>query len=228
MKFFAEREGRLLNLRKNIARIFSKRGRDGRFMARLVSLALLFSVILVLSAAVYRRAEPIATGAVENVVGGWLEELVTDAVKRELEEKGYTWDDFCTREVSSDGSVASLSANTENISVMCADVVARINDTLRDEKFVMIRVPSGNVIAPKYFSGKGGDVRVRAIPYVSVSAQIKSEMNEAGINQTLHRISMTVVSDAQVICMSESVTFRRESTVLLAESLIVGKIPIVS
>lgn len=177
---------------------------------------------------IYRKAEPLAIGALENVVGGWLEELVADAVKRELEEKGYTWDDFCTKVVSSDGSIASLNANTASIGVMCADVVSRINDEIEDEKYVKISVPIGSVLAPKYLSGKGFNISVRAVPYVSVSAKINSEMHEAGINQTLHRISMTVVSDVQAICMSGSVTFRRESVVLLAESVIVGKIPIVS
>ena len=86
----------------------------------------------------------------------------------------------------------------------------------------------GSVIAPKYFSGKGFDIKIRAVPYVSVSAKISSEMHDAGINQTLHRITMTVVSDVQAICMSDSVAFRRESNVLLAESVIIGKIPIVS
>lgn len=177
---------------------------------------------------IYRKAEPIAVSTLENAVGGWLEELVAHAVKCELEEKDYTWDDFCAKVVNSDGSVASLNANTANISVMCADVVARINREIKHKKYVKIPVSVGSVIAPKYFSGKGFDIKVRAVPYVSVSAKISSEMHDAGINQTLHRITMTVVSDVQAICMSDSVAFRRESNVLLAESVIIGKIPIVS
>lgn len=228
IKFFAEREGKILNFRKNIGRIIMKRRRSPRFVLRVVSFILILVTVGVSTMGIYRKAEPIAVSATENVVGGWLEELVADAVRRELEDKGYTWSDFCTKVSSSDGSIASLSANTATISVMCADVVSRINEAVEDEKHVTISVPLGNVIAPKYFSGKGVRINVRAVPYVSVSAKISSEMQEAGINQTLHRISMTVVSDVQVICMSESVTFRRESNILLAESVIVGKIPIVS
>ncbi len=228
IKFFAEREGKILNFRKNIGRMITKRRRSPRFVFRVVSFVLILVIVGVSTMGIYRKAEPIAVGAIENVVGGWLEELVADAVRCELEENGYTWSDFCTKVSSSDGSIASLSANTATISVMCADVVSRINETVEDEKYVMISVPLGNVIAPKYFSGKGARINVRAVPYVSVSAKISSEMHEAGINQTLHRISMTVVSDVQVICMSGSVTFRRESDILLAESVIVGKIPIVS
>ncbi len=228
IKFFAEREGKFLNFRKNVGRILAKRRGEPRFFIRLVSLFVCAVLICTVTMKIYRKAEPIALSALENVVGGWLEELVARAVKCELEEKDYTWDDFCTKVVNSDGSVASLNANTANISVMCADVVARINSEVRQKKHVKISVPIGSIIAPEYFSGKGFGVKVRAVPYVSVSAKINSEMHEAGINQTLHRISMTVVSDVQTICMSDSVTFRRESNILLAESVIVGKIPIVS
>ncbi len=218
----------LLKFRKSLERSVSKRRRDPKFLLRALSLLVCAVLLSVFAMKIYRKAEPIALGALENVVGGWLEETVIYAVKCELEEKKYTWDDFCTKVITSDGSIASLNANTANISVMSADVVSRINDEIRHKKYIKIPVPIGSIVAPKYLSGKGFRVNVRAVPYVSVSAEISSEMQGAGINQTLHRISMTVTSDVQVICMSDSVAFRRESRVILAESLIVGKIPIVS
>ena len=217
-----------MKLRKSLERFVAKRRRNPRFLFRAVVFLVCAAIVGASAMKIYRKAEPIALGALENVVGGWLEETVVYAVKCELEEQSYTWDDFCIKIIGSDGSIASLNANTANISVMCADVVSRINSEVGHKKYVNIPVPIGSIIAPNYLSGKGFRVNVRAVPYVSVSADVSSEMQEAGINQTLHRISMTVVSDVQVICMSESVTFRRESRVILAESLIVGKIPIVS
>lgn len=215
-------------LRKTFARASMRGNGKQKKLLRVLSLLLCAVMIGTLVLKTYRKAEPIALSALENVVGGWLEETVISAVKCELEEHSYTWDDFCIKIIASDGSIASISANTASISVICADVVTRINSDVRREKYIRIPVPIGSIVAPKYLSGKGFRINVRAVPYVSVSARISSEMQEAGINQTLHRINMTVISDVQVICMSESVSFRRESVVILAESLIVGKIPIVS
>lgn len=215
-------------LRKTFAHAFTRGSGKQRKIFRVLALLLCIVMIGTLVLKTYRKAEPIALSALENVVGGWLEETVISAVKCELEEHSYTWDDFCIKIIASDGSIASISANTASISVICADVVTRINSEVEREKYIRIPVPIGSIVAPKYLSGKGFRINVRAVPYVSVSAQISSEMHSAGINQTLHRINMTVISDVQVICMSESVSFRRESRVILAESLIVGKIPIVS
>lgn len=219
------REG-LLKFRKRLEKTISQRRRRPKILLRIFSLALCICLLCAFAMKIHRKAEPIALGALENTVSSFIEQTVICAVKCELEEKKYTWDDFCTKIIMPDGSIASLNANTANMSVMCADVVSRINSEIRHKKYINIPVPIGSIIAPKYLSGKGFCINVRAVPYISVSAEISSDMQEAGINQTLHRIIMTVVSDVQVICMSGSVAFRRESRVVLAESLIVGKIPL--
>ncbi|MBE6608311.1 MAG: hypothetical protein E7633_07130 [Ruminococcaceae bacterium] len=218
----------LLKLRRSFERTVRQKRSQPKFLLHIFTFILCLCLICTGTMKIYRKAEPIAISALENTVAGWLEETVINAVKCELEEKKYGWDDFCTKIVTQDGSIAALTANTANISMMCADVVARINRNIEQKKHISIPVPIGSIVAPKYLSGKGFRIKVRAVPYISVSAEISSEMREAGINQTLHRISMTVTSDVQVICMSESVAFRRVSSVILAESLIVGKIPIVS
>lgn len=228
IKFFAEREGKILNFKKNIGRIVSKRGRGGRFLHRIIALLICIVIFSVSLMGVYRKAEPLAVGALENVVGGWIEQIVVEAVRSSTREKSYKWSDFCIKTLGNDGSIVSISANTENIGVLCADVTAKINRAIKDEKSVKISLPLGSVLAPKYFSGRGPYLKVRAVPYVSVSVSVSSEMHESGINQTLHRINMTVISDISAICMSSSVTFVRESKILLAESLIIGKIPVVA
>lgn len=219
------REG-LLKLRKRLEKNISQRRTRPRILLRIFSLVVCVCLLCTFTMKIHRKAEPIALGALENTVSSFIEQTVIYAVKCELEEKNYTWDDFCTKIITPDGSIAALNANTANMSVMCADVVARINGEIKHKKYINIPVPIGSIVAPKYLSGKGFRIKVRAVPYISVSAEISSEMQEAGINQTLHKVNMTVISDIQVICMSESVAFRRESRVVLAESLIVGKIPL--
>ena len=219
---------RLTRLRTVFGRLASQRLDSGSFVLRAAAVIICLAILIMSVMQIYDRARPIALGALENVVGGYIEETVIRAVRQELEENSYSWDDFCTKIVGEDGSIASISANTSNISVMCASVISRINSHLEDEDHIDIKIPIGSIIAPDYLSGKGFNIRVRAVPYVCVSAEVSSDMSEAGINQTLHRIVMIVKADTQAICMSDSVSFVKETRVILAESLIVGKIPIVS
>lgn len=212
----------------SIKRVLSKKRGDTHFFVRLFSVLLCAAVLAVSSVGVYRKCGPIALGALENTVSGWLEELVNESVRAELESKKYKWDDFCTRVLGEDGAVSSISVDSSRISVFCADLVSRINGEIRSRRYVTIKVPIGSAIAPRYLSGRGFNVKIRAVPYVSVSAEVSSAIEEAGINQTLHRINVRVTSKVVAVCMSESVSFVKESKVLIAESLIVGNIPIVT
>ena len=167
------REG-LLKFRKRLEKTISQRRRRPKILLRIFSLALCICLLCAFAMKIHRKAEPIALGALENTVSSFIEQTVICAVKCELEEKKYTWDDFCTKIIMPDGSIASLNANTANMSVMCADVVSRINSEIRHKKYINIPVPIGSIIAPKYLSGKGFCINVRAVPYISVSAEKQS------------------------------------------------------
>lgn len=227
ISIFSKYDGKFLNFRKNLARIFRGRRRQNPSFRAATSL-FCAAVLVLCTAGVYKRAEPIALGALETVVGAHIEEITACAVRDALAESGYVWSDFCSKSLGEDGSVSLVSVSTEKVGEICADVVQRILGEIKREGNVKIPVPLGSVIAPRYLSGKGPRIYVRAVPYVSVSAKAGSALSEAGINQTLHQVTVTVSSDVRAICMQGSVSFHRESTVLLAESLIVGKIPIVS
>lgn len=54
---------------------------------------------------------------------------------------------------------------------------------------------------------------------------MKSEFKEQGINQTLHRVYLQVVCEVSVVTPYDSISERITNQVLIAENIIVGKIP---
>ncbi len=54
---------------------------------------------------------------------------------------------------------------------------------------------------------------------------LKSEFEEAGINQTLHRVYLEVVCNVTILTPYETITETITNQVLLIEGLIVGNIP---
>lgn len=58
-----------------------------------------------------------------------------------------------------------------------------------------------------------------------VQTELKSEFTTQGINQTLHRIYINVISTTTVYTPFHSTTETVNSQVLLAEAVIVGEIP---
>ena len=56
-------------------------------------------------------------------------------------------------------------------------------------------------------------------------ATFESTFTHAGINQTMHQLRMCVLVDVSVLILGQTVSFCVESDVVVAETIIVGKVP---
>jgi hypothetical protein len=88
-----------------------------------------------------------------------------------------------------------------------------------------LSIPVGSVIFPEFFSGKGPFVPVRVIAVRSSDAVFRNEFEQAGINQTLHRITIDIHVRVTVLTWSGTLEIPVDSAVLAAETVIVGTVP---
>ena len=56
-------------------------------------------------------------------------------------------------------------------------------------------------------------------------ANFVSFFSQAGINQTLHQVTMEVTIDVSVLVLGRTTSFTLESQVVVAETVIVGQVP---
>ena len=56
-------------------------------------------------------------------------------------------------------------------------------------------------------------------------ATFQSNFTQAGINQTLHQVTMEVSIDVSVLVLGQTDSFTLESQVVVAETVIVGQVP---
>ena len=88
-----------------------------------------------------------------------------------------------------------------------------------------VGIPVGSLLLPEFFSGKGLLIPIRILAVRNSDATFESDFTEAGINQTLHRLSMTVQVDIAVLVWGDTAQFTVESSVVVAETVIVGEVP---
>ena len=87
------------------------------------------------------------------------------------------------------------------------------------------RFPLGNLIGGDIFSGRGPSISFKLLPYGSVVVDVANEFTSAGINQTLHRIVLTVSAGLSIVLPLSSVNATVQSGVVVAETIIVGGVP---
>lgn len=59
----------------------------------------------------------------------------------------------------------------------------------------------------------------------NVETDLKSEFSAQGINQTLHRVYLQVICEVSILTPYSNITEKITNQVLIAENVIVGKIP---
>ena len=149
---------------------------------------------------------------------------VNDTVSHIMAEGDYSYDYFVTIEKDINGNVAAISANMSRINAVSAQILSEVV-AAAENGILDIRVPIGNLLGSNILMGKGPEVPIEVITLTSSYIDIENEIVSTGINQAKHKIILKVDVDIDILIPWDVLTTRVESNVLIAETVIVGKVP---
>ena len=121
--------------------------------------------------------------------------------------------------------ISAIETNVTRISRLRADSILNIRGEISDIDRMTLDIPLGNLAGGMLLTGRGIPVRIKLVPIGDVSGEIYSEFSETGINQTLHRIYLRVRVSMNMIVASDTVRLELADDILVAETVIVGKVP---
>ena len=166
----------------------------------------------------------IETMALSNAVNR-VSQAVSTAVAECVAERELSYHDFISLEKDDEGNVSLLTGSLASISTLKQDIVNDlVNElgSLREEEF---GIPLGTLTDWIIFSGKGPTIRVDLLSVGDIKVEMRHEFEEAGINQTLHQVYMDVSSTVYLMIPGEILSAEVDSSVCVAETVIVGKVP---
>ena len=185
--------------------------------------AVFICVSLLASFILSERAIPKACAAHEKAVRAEVSKRVYESVRSVC--AGIDGE-FTTRIIYDENSnVSRVDLDLTAVNEICDSVVSSLLIGFEKDPTVDISVPIGSVIGIKAFSGRGRAVNVSAYVYPSFSAKIESSFSDAGINQTLHKVTLTVYCDTVSVCADETVEFSESYDFNIFQSIIVGSVP---
>lgn len=154
------------------------------------------------------------------------EQAVTMAVDDYLADYADTGERMC--DITYDnGSVAAISTNAAFVNsakTFITEQAQNYIDSLSHTQGVSVRL--GNFTGLVFLSNFGPDISFFIDSTQTVSCEFQSSFESAGINQTVHHITITVVVDLLIygpFRIGETVT--TESTFEIAQTVIVGTVP---
>lgn len=156
----------------------------------------------------------------EEAARSYLISSMDRAVKEEL---GDGESSFVQIARTGDGRVSDLSADAGKLNGLKSGVLSRLKKDLNGS--VSAYVPIGSLTGVGVLNGRGPMVPVKLKLEGSANVSFQSEFDSAGVNQSVHRITMTVSARAYSQSKRFEARVEEETTAVLAETVLVGQVP---
>ena len=150
--------------------------------------------------------------------------ILSDTVCEFLEEKGIKYADLAAVTYK-ESEVSSVNINTIAINKLKSGVVSLIQKRIGESESVKLNIPVGTVIGNEFTVNRGPDIKADIKMSGYAKSELLSDFASAGINQTLHRIILKVSVNVYLVMPWYRASSSVEAEFILAETLIVGKVP---
>ena len=151
--------------------------------------------------------------------------MIQRAVLEVLEEDGLRYQSFVSLQQNLNGETTALTTDTVLINRLQGELLEKILQTLQQYREVKLELPLGSLSGAQFLAGRGPLVTLRLRPVGLVKTKIINQFDEAGINQTRHRIQLQVTVDMMSLLPGYRISSQAQSNIILAETIIVGLVP---
>ena len=143
----------------------------------------------------------------------------------EAVQSGIGYDQLMNVTTGADGSVRLIQANTAEMNKLAARASIIAQQRLESLEGQSVSVPLGSALGLTIFAGSGPRIRVQILPVGSVTTRFDTEFQTAGINQTRHKVLLTLSATIQLVIPTGASVVEASTQVAVAESIIVGQVP---
>lgn len=152
-------------------------------------------------------------------------DLINDAIDSQIETGNIQYDRIVYFEKDLNGRITALKTNMSEVNRLKTDILNIINDEILAMDTTDLGIHLGSLILPEFISGRGPAIPVQILSIRNSDGSFSSNFTEAGINQTLHQLSMQVSVDVSILVLGKAESFTVSSQVVVAETIIVGQVP---
>lgn len=150
---------------------------------------------------------------------------VNSAVLTQLQNSDITYAEFITAEKDEQGSISAISSDMVKINLLKNNLDKTISELCQSDSQYEAKIPIGNLIGGSIFYGRGFKITVKFRPIGEVNTRMTGELVEAGINQTIYRISFDINVNVAIVFPFRYVEVPVKVQTVIAETIIVGDVP---
>ncbi|MGN1201080.1 MAG: sporulation protein YunB [Candidatus Caccovivens sp.] len=197
-----------------------KRRRKARLLLCLFVLFITLGIVYTLCV-----VNPVVVEATRHAVFSLSTSAVSDAVYDVLNEENISYDDLVKVEYDDEGNVALISLQTIRLNLMARKFYQVAQVYLDNMGRQGIDVALGTFTGLPFLSGVGPTINLKLVSIGAMTSTFQSSFKSAGINQTNHSVYIHLYASVSMVLPAYTATIDSVTEMLVAESVIVGKIP---
>lgn len=151
-----------------------------------------------------------------NCLDGAVSETITSEIN---------YDELVTIKQDNLGNIVLVQSNTILMNRIAGDVVKKAEEKLKGKIVSGIKIPFGYLIGGQLFGEKFPSITVNFRQIGNVTSDFTSSFSEAGINQTMHTVNLTLNVDALLLIPNNNLQVNTSLTVPVCETIIIGNVP---
>ena len=183
-------------------------------------------IVMILFCIIFNiQIKPVMQAATSNESKIIAVNMINQAVLDELEKNAVSYENLITVSRAGDGSVQSITTNVIEMNKLKANILTDVQNKLGNDSYINVWIPYGTLLGGNIFYGRGPKVPLKVTLNGNVTADFKSSLSSAGINQTRHQIYLDVTASVYSFLPGFRTTTDVKTNVLVAETVIVGSVP---
>ncbi len=161
----------------------------------------------------------------ESKIGMLMSDCANTAVNKAIKANDITYSDIIRVTRDEENSITSLQTDINSLNMIRTEIDHLFSKEMENNSLVVLNLPIGSIIGNEYTIGRGPCIKYELEVSVNTSTDYKSQFYSAGINQTLHQITVSVSGDAYIMSPWYRNTIKFSTEYILAETVITGIVP---
>ena len=150
---------------------------------------------------------------------------INEAVSNEITNLSIDYNDIINLEKDSNGKIIAINTDMKKVNLLKSTVSIAVQEKITNMGTRQISIPIGTLTGTEIFNGRGPKVPMKISMSGSIIADFRSDFVSAGINQTKHQLYMDISTNVFVVIPGYPVKTAVKTSILIAETVIVGDTP---
>ncbi|NLC78079.1 MAG: sporulation protein YunB [Clostridia bacterium] len=188
-------------------------------------LAMLLILIATLGLGLLERSLRNTVVALAEAQAAWTATQAINSAVLEQVSTTISYSDLIDAEKDVNDQVIFMQINTMLVNRIKSEAELAIQNSLQQLEQKRINIPLGQIFGAKLLANLGPMIKMVMVPMGVVHIDVEDTFEAAGINQTRHRIYLTVSSKVRVVFPLLHITVPVDTKIPIADAIIVGPVP---